>query len=297
MQLLADNELNPALPKEAFEVIKPQTMQYVAGQLKNPGYLAGRALDGGLFPATDPVQRQTTPETVGSLTLDDVKSYYAQTMRPDLTTIVIIGDITPTEARAAVEKWFGAWKAEGPKPDVDLPKVPVNKPSVAAVPDPTQHQDAVTLSETVSINRFDPDYYPLQLANNVLGGGFYATRLYHDLRQVNGYVYNVDVRMTAGKNRTVYTVTYGCDADKVSKARDLIIRDLTTMQTENVSDAELQQAKAMLLRQIPLGGVERKRRRSGTAGPRPDRPAARRTGARRVHLLFAHRRSGEGSLR
>ena len=67
------------------------------------------------------------------------------------------------------------------------------------------------MSETIPINRFDPDYYPLQLGNHVLGGGFYATRLYHDLRQETGYVYNVDVRLNAQKTRTLYTVTYGCD--------------------------------------------------------------------------------------
>jgi zinc protease len=120
------------------------------------------------------------------------------------------------------------------------------------VPDPSQLQNSVDLSETVGINRFDPDYYPLQLGNHVLGGGFYATRLYHDLRQETGYVYNVDVRLNAQKTRTVYTVNYGCDPQNVSKAKDLIVRDLITMQKENVTPAELQQAKALLLRQIPL---------------------------------------------
>jgi zinc protease len=72
------------------------------------------------------------------------------------------------------------------------------------------------------------------------------------LRQETGYVYNVDVAMNAGKTRTVYTVTYACDPKNVSKARELIERDLIAMQHENVTDAELQQAKALLLRQIPL---------------------------------------------
>jgi zinc protease len=90
------------------------------------------------------------------------------------------------------------------------------------------------------------------LGNHVLGGGFYATRLYHDLRQVSGYVYNVDVHMSADKTRTIYTVTYACDPKNVSKARALIRRDLVAMQQENVTDGELQQAKALLLRQIPL---------------------------------------------
>ena len=233
-------------------MIKPQTAQFVSGRMKSPGYRAGRALNAALLPANDPVLRETTPQTVSSLTLDDVKQYYAKTVRPDLTTIVVIGDITPEEARTVIEKWFGSWKAVGPKPEVDLPRVPPNKSTAANVPDPSELQDSVNLSETVAITRFDPDYYPLQLANHVLGGGFYATRLYHDLRQVNGYVYDVDVRLNAGKTRTIYTVTYACDPKNVSKARDLIQRDLISMQKENVTPAELQQAKALLLRQIPL---------------------------------------------
>jgi len=252
VQLLADNELNPALPDQAFSVLKPQTAQFVAGQLRSPGYRAGHALDVALLPAKDPALRQTTPETVSSLSIDDVRQYYGKTIRPDLTTIVVIGDVTPEETRSTIEKWFGEWKADSPKPEVDLPRVPPNKPSAENVPDPTQLQDSVNLSETIPITRFDPDYYPLQLGNHVLGGGFYATRLYHDLRQVTGYVYNVEVVLSAQKTRTIYTVAYGCDPQNVSKARQLIQRDLIAMQMENVSPAELQQAKALLLRQLPL---------------------------------------------
>jgi zinc protease len=252
VQLLADNELNPALPDQAFSVIKPQTAQFVAGQLKSPGYRASRALNIALLPADDPVLKQITPETVSSLSLNDLKDYYAKTVRPDLTTIVVIGDVSPEEAKSVIEKWFGQWKTVGPKPEVDLPSVPENKPSAATVPDPTQLQDTVTLAETLAMNRFDPDYYPLQLGNHVLGGGFYATRLYHDLRQVNGYVYTVDVSLNATRTRTTYSVRYGCDPQNVSKARQLIVRDLNSMQNEDVTPAELQQAKALLLRQIPL---------------------------------------------
>jgi zinc protease len=253
VQLLADNELNPALPEQAFNVLKPQTAQFIAGQLRSPGYRAGRALEAALFPPKDPVLRETTPETVSSLSLDDIKQYYAKTVRPDLTTIAVIGDITPEEARSAIEKSFGDWKAAGPKPEVDLPRVPANKAAAENVPDRTQLQDSVNLSETIPITRFDDDYYPLQLGNHVLGGGFYATRLYHDLRQVNGYVYNVDVVLNAQKTRTIYTVDYACEPQNVSKARQLIQRDLIAMQKENVTAGELQLAKALVLRQLPLG--------------------------------------------
>src|SRR5260370_5717697 len=58
--------------------------------------------------------------------------------------------------------------------------------------------------------------------------------------------------MNATKTRTVYAVTYGCDPTNVSKARQLIERDLVSMQKENVTPGELQQAKALVLRQLPL---------------------------------------------
>jgi zinc protease len=252
VQLLAENELHPALPQHAFEITQQQTAQFVAGELKSPGYRTSRALDLSLLPPGDPVLRETTPETVSKLTLADVQKYHADTVRPDLTTIVVIGDVTPEEAKAVIEKWFGDWKAVGPKPNTTLPPVPLNKSSATNVPDPEATQDTVTLAEQLDINRFSPDYYPLELGNHVLGGGFYATRLYHDLRQVNGYVYFVGTSLNAAKTRTSYSVEYGCDPQNVSKARALIIRDLNQMRTEDVSPSELQQAKALLLRQIPL---------------------------------------------
>ena len=114
VQLLADNELNPALPEQAFEITRGQLAQFVAGNLESPGYRTSRALSLALVPAGDPTLRETTPDTVSKLTLDEVKQYHAATVRPDLTTIVVIGDVTPEEARTAIEKWFG--ELEGIRP-------------------------------------------------------------------------------------------------------------------------------------------------------------------------------------
>ena len=252
VQLLADNELHPALPAESFPVVQQQVSQFVAGNLISPEYLTSRALDLALLPKSDPALRQATPATIATINLSRVKQYFADTFRPDLTTIVVIGDVSPEEAKAVIEKWFGDWKSVGPKPNTILPPVPLNQPSASNVPDPEAIQDSVDLSEQLNLNRFDPDYYPLQLGNHVLGGGFYATRLYHDLRQVAGYVYTVDVRLQASETRASYSVTYGCDPQNVSKARALIQRDLDQMRTEDVPANELHQAKALLLRQIPL---------------------------------------------
>jgi zinc protease len=253
LELLAGNELDPALPQAAFTVVQQQTADSVEGLLKSPDYRAHRALLEALLPSRDPELREPTPQKVSSLTLQDVQGYYHETFRPDLTKIVVIGDISPEDAQKEIVKWFGSWKAEPPKPELDLPPVPRNKSAARQVPDPTRIQDLVTLSEELPMNRFNLDYYPLQLANHILGGGFYATRLYRDLREKTGYVYNVDEELDAGRTRTQFVISYGADPVNVPKARALIDQDLTAMQTTAPSAAEMEQARAMLIRQIPLG--------------------------------------------
>ncbi|HKT11032.1 MAG TPA: pitrilysin family protein [Terriglobia bacterium] len=252
VELLAQNELHPALPEQAFAITQKQLTSTVAQQLQSPDYLTGRAVDVALFPKTDPSLRQATPKTVSSLTLDDVKAYYRHVFRPDLTTIVVIGKISPAQAKEVIEKYFGDWEATGPKPPTDLPPVPDNSPATTAVPDKSRVQDNATLAETLKLTRYSPDYYALEVGNHVLGGGFYATRLYRDLRENAGLVYYVGSSFKFGKTRTVYQVTYACDPPNVSKARAIIVRDLKDMQARPVSPDELRQAKAMLLRGIPL---------------------------------------------
>jgi zinc protease len=252
VQLLAENELGPRLPEDAFQIVRKQNEDYVAGRLTSPAYRAERALETALLPKGDPGLRQATPQTIAGITIGDVRAYYAKVFRPDLTDIVVIGDVTPQEARAEIEKGFGKWTASGTKPAVTLPPVPVNSPAKFHVSDDTSIQDTVILAEELGLNRFDADYYAIELGNHILGGGFYATRLYHDLRQVTGYVYTVSDDIEAGKTRAVYAVSYACDPANVSKAAALVRDDLAQMQARDVSPDELLQAKALLLRQIAL---------------------------------------------
>ena len=253
VELLADNLLRPAFPETAFKAVQQRTRQTVAGQLQSPVYLSQRAFLQAIYPEKDPTLRQATPETVGSLKLEDVHAYYEKVFRPDLTTIVVIGKVTPDQAQAVIEKYFGAWKAAGPKPETDLPPVPRNKASASVVPDRSRVQDEVSLGQTFELTRQHPDYYALQLGLQVLSGGFYASRLYQDLRERTGLVYSIDARLQSGKTRSVFTVSYACDPGNVAKARALVERNLGDLQTKPVTAVELQQAKILLLRRIPLG--------------------------------------------
>ncbi len=252
LQLLADNELHPALPDAGLTVIRGQQALGVAARNASPGFLTQRSLRAALFPPADPSLRMATPESVRALDPAMVRAYYQRVFRPDLTSIVVIGKVTPEAARAAVGKYFGAWSADGPAPAIDLPPAPANRPASIAVPDASRVQDRVVLAHTLALTRSDPDYYALQLGNAVLGGSFYATRLSIDLRKNAGLVYSVESVLQAGRTRSVYLVEYASDPGNVVKAADMVAREVTAMQDTAVGTDELTRVKACLLRQLPL---------------------------------------------
>jgi zinc protease len=252
VQLLADNELHPALPQSAIDTLQGQIVRLIAARNQSPAYLTSRSLRTALFLKDDPSLRDPTPESVGALKRDDVLGYYHLAYRPDLTTIVVIGRITPEAARAGVEKYFGGWTATGDKPQVDLPVAPSNAASAVAVPDASRVQDSVVLTQTLALNRADQDFYALQLGNSVLGGGFYSARLSIDLRKNAGLVYSVGSQLQVGRTRGNYYVQYASDPGNVGKAAQMVVSDIRAMQNAPVSDDELALSKMLLLRQIPL---------------------------------------------
>ena len=252
LSLLAENELSPALPKAAFKPIQQRAAATTAGLIASPDFKSSQALARGLFPKDDPSLRHATPESITGLSHDDVTAYYKRVFRPDMTTLVVVGDVDPADVKKAVKKRFGDWRAPDDTAEVDLPPVPPNKPSRHHVPDDAQTQDTVHLAETLGLTTTDADYRALKMANQVLTGGTFASRLYRQLRVERGLVYYVSSGFNTSRTRTRLVFRYGSDPDKVDEAERLIRRALVQMAKTPISDTELHRAQAGLIRQIPL---------------------------------------------
>lgn len=251
VQLLAEHELHPDFPPTAFVVARSQAVQSLQGQRQTPGYLTGRAVVKALVPEGDPNLREPSPETLQALTLADIQAYYRAAFRPDLTTIVVVGDVTPEAARQVIEAAFGTWSRTGPTPALDLPRLPPNPPSMLRVPNPSRQQDRVILAESIGLNVASPARYSLELGNMILGGGF-SSRLYQELRVKTGYVYSVSSGFDWQRTRALYNVQFGADPGNLMKARDLVQRELAKMQTDPVTETELRRVKAQVLRRLGM---------------------------------------------
>ena len=250
--LLAQNQLHPSFRASSFKVFKRQLAESTAAELRSPAYLTEQALESALSPANDSDLHQAASSGFSSLSLADVRRYYRRVFRPDLTTIVVVGNVTPERARSVIERNFGSWKAHGPRRKPDLTPLPPNQPSNTDVPDASRVQAEVTLAETLPVRRSSPNYYALNLGAQVLGGGFYSSWLSRDLRENTGLVYSLSSTIETGPAGSFYVIRFGCDPRRIPAARAIVVRDLKKMQTAAVPDETLNRAKLLLIQQIPL---------------------------------------------
>ncbi|HUZ16802.1 MAG TPA: pitrilysin family protein [Spirochaetia bacterium] len=252
VKLLADDLLHPALPEDAFKNQQRIEAQSAAGRIKSPLFQFNMTIQRSLLPAGDPYLRISTPESISSLTLADVRDYYDTIMRPDETTIVVMGNVDPQKVAATIEKYFGEWKATGPKPTLDYPRVPLSVQKNGFVSDPVRQQDQVVLAETLGLTYNDPVHYAIGLGNAFVGGDTFASPLYRELRVQRGLVYFVGSSAGFGRTRSDFQISFGAYPDKVNEAKQLAVQIVKSMADTPLTDAQLHLAKASSLRKIEM---------------------------------------------
>lgn len=252
LHLLAQGLLKPRLPQHAFLIQKYLRALEMSGVIQSPPFQFKLAIARALFPPGDPDLRFATAKSIRSLSLAKVQAYYRKVFRPDLTTIVVAGDVVPAKARTLVQQYFGSWQAKGPRPSTAYPAVPLSKPRRIFVPDSARKQDLVTLAETIDVKSGAKSQFALDLANDFLDGGFYASPLYREMREQRGLVYTVSSLFHFGANRSTYKLSYGSYPDKVNEAAQVAAQVLSDLRSHPLSSEQLHLAKAIALRKLEL---------------------------------------------
>src|SRR5690606_3627481 len=102
--------------------------------------------------------------------------------------LVVVGDVKTSEVKKQIEKQFGNWKAATP-PEQDLPKVTnVAATEINFIDMPNAVQSEIRVQNTIDLKMADADYFPVLVANQILGGSF-GSYLNMNLREARGYTY------------------------------------------------------------------------------------------------------------
>ncbi|MBY0283677.1 MAG: insulinase family protein [Sphingomonas sp.] len=249
--ILADVARNPVFAPEEIERARAQTIDGVQVAIKNPSQLAALvAARAALGSAPYGHPLAGTPQSLKAISQADIRRTYAKVWKADLTTLVLVGDITPAAAKAMAERNFGSWVNPGAEIVYeDGPRLPVAsttaQPRVIVVDLPGAGQAGVVVARR-GIARRDPEYYPVAVANTVLGGGF-SSRLNQEIRIKRGLAYGAGSSVQAGRLPGTISGRTSTKNPSAPETVSIILAEMKRLGTEPVSAAELDTRKAVLV--------------------------------------------------
>jgi len=187
MALLAEVARTPSFPAREVALAKANALQGLRASEAQPAFRAGRALNRAVFGDHPYGRTQPTAESIASVTEDMLRSEHAKRFRPEHALLVIAGRITDAEAMKLAQQAFGDWKGNGTAAPA-TPRAPADvKPVRVLLERPGSVQSTIRLGAP-AIAATAPDYIPLELASDILGGGF-SNRINLNLREAKGYTY------------------------------------------------------------------------------------------------------------
>ncbi|OFX85920.1 MAG: hypothetical protein A2W99_17085 [Bacteroidetes bacterium GWF2_33_16] len=239
LQIMSDILLNPIFPAEEVEKSKKQSLSGLASSKTNPQFIANR-VGQKLRNTNHPYSEISTEETIGKITRDHLVNYYKLYYKPNVSYLVIVGDITEKQARIDAEKYFGSWK----KGDVKTQKYQYPNKNigtrVALVDKEDAVQSYISITYPVNLKVGDKEAISATLANEILGNGTFSARLLTNLREDKGYTYGAYSNLSKDPLVGHFKAYAQVGTDVTDDAVNQFIIEMNRMKSELVSDETLQ---------------------------------------------------------
>lgn len=251
LDLVSEVARTPTFPRAELDRIRDQAMSAMQVNMQDPDYLADVAIDRlvyGFHPYGLP--GNGTPASVGAITRDDLVRFHATWFAPNNALLAVVGDVTPDEAFAGVERAFGSWARR------DVPSI-----DVGAMPDPTRRMVLIDRPDSVqteiragivAIPRRHPDYMAVNLASKILGGEG-ANRLQNVLRSERGLTYGASADMDAFRLGGAIVAKTDTQTSTTGEALRITVDEFARLVRDTVGERELAGAQAYLAGSFPLG--------------------------------------------
>ena len=251
LELLTDALLDPTFPADEFERKREEAQATVRRSEEDPESVAGRIFRRLTFPGHSYGQPIAgTEASLGRLTRDEVAAFYAAAYRPESTVIAVVGDVKASEIRQALSARLGAWRGAPGAAPARPANVALGTPPGTEMVQRDLTQATVNLGQA-TVTHGHPDYYPLVVANQILGGSS-SSRLYTRVREERGLVYSVYAQYVSQRAGGMVLVGFQSENARVREVLALVRGELLRIRRERVSDEELARAKAYLVGSFPL---------------------------------------------
>jgi len=245
LEIMQEIVLMPSFPEEEFTKIKEQTKSGLAAAQEDPNAIAGRVADVLRYGADHPYGEFETAKTIDNISLEDVRSYYNTYFKPNISYLVIVGDISVDRAKDVANQYFGEWK-EGAvkKPAFTNPKVP-EKTKVVLVNKPGAVQSVINVTYPVYMKTSNQDRMAARLMNAILGSGTRG-RLFRNLREDKGYTYGAYSQLSPDQEVGYFTASASVRNEVTDSSITEILKEMDRIRNEMVDEEILQESKNRL---------------------------------------------------
>ncbi len=244
LQIFAGLIRTPTFEQERVELAKLQTIEGIRRRQDNPGAIVGREFVKLLYGEDHPSAWESSIKSITRITRDDLVAFHRKTIHPNGMIVGVTGDFNKSAMLALLRDVFGDWK-QGEVPVLkiaDVPQSQVPKPVVRFANKETS-QTHLRLGH-LSIKEQDPDYVALAIANDILGGSSFRSRLFNDVRTKRGLAYSVGSRLNSGAyDQGVWLMRAETKLPSTQEVIARFVANMERMRTELVTDSELAEAK------------------------------------------------------
>ena len=247
-ELLTDMTLNANFPDSEIERERQQSISSLEASLAEPGFVAGRTFGKVLY-AGHPYGNATTFESLEAITRADIVNFYSLRRQPENAVLIIAGAITTEEGLALAEANFSDW--QGSAEAVSFPDLSQQAETQIYLVDRPGSTQAQFIIGNLGMEGASLDYFPARVMNEVLGGNF-SSRLVQNIREDKGYTYSIGSGFSFPADTGTFRVSAAVRNDVIALTLEEVFKEIETIQTEPLSDEELNDARDGIIGRFAL---------------------------------------------
>ena len=252
LALIADAALYPNFTEEDMEKEKARIIQSIRANESNAEVIMKRVRQTLRYTTAHPYGEYITEAQIAALSLDDVTNYYRKRFVPNNAYLVVTGDVNPEEIITLVNEHFADWQPYSEEtPNLYIPEN-VSEMQINFIDLPSAVQSEIQVTNLIDLKMSHPDYFPLLVANSILGGDF-GSYINMNLREEHGYTYGAFSTFKTDKwTKGSFSIKTKVGNAVTAPAIVEILKEVKRIQTTIVSEEKLAQAKAQYLGQFVL---------------------------------------------
>ena len=240
LALLADVARRPWFPPSELERIRQDFLRNLSIAQVRPASQAAVAFNARVYGDHPFSVVFPEPEQLMGYTIEDVRRYYDENFGARRSHLFVSGRFDADAMRRAVEAQFGDWKA-GPDVYIDVP-APIAEGSLTVIDRPGAPQSTIVIGIPV-IGVDDPDYTQLLMANSVLGGAGFLSRLFQNLREDKGWTYGPSTGTSNNFRSAIWKFSADVATEATGPSLTEFFAELDRLKSEPPPEEELQRIR------------------------------------------------------